>query len=133
MSVGSHTVTVPARFARARTQESTQAGPRRRAIVRAVTFGALSLYGIDRWTTLMRHSPGWRLFALWVLAVGLVALVGPLYRRNVVVAGVLAGGFLLAAFPMAGVPWHWFVHLQIARSADRIGDGLQTLPNVLVP
>ena len=39
----------------------------------------------------------------------------------------------MLAFPIAGLPWHWFRHVRIAVSADRIGTGLQGLAGVLVP
>ncbi len=133
MSAGAHIIQVPARYDRARTRESTEAGPRRRTLVRLATFGALSLYGTDRWMTLMHHSPGWRLFGLCGLATALAGAVPLLRRRSGVAAAALGLVLVLGAFPMAGLRWHWVVHLKIALSADRIGTGLQALPNVLVP
>ncbi len=136
MSAAGHTIQVPARFERVRTRESTQVGHRRRAVTRVITFGALSAYALERWATLMRHAPGWRLFGLLVLAMVLVTVV-PLVRRagaaGRIGGGVLTAGLMLAALPVSGLRWHWVVHLKIARSADRIGEGLQALPNVLVP
>jgi transglutaminase-like putative cysteine protease len=132
MSAGAHTIHVPARFDRARTRESTEASPRR-TVVRLATFGALSLYGTERWTTLMRHSPGWRLIGLCALATALAGVVPLVRRRSGVVAAAVGLALVLAAFPMAGLRWHWVVHLKIAHSADRIGAGLRALPNALVP
>jgi transglutaminase-like putative cysteine protease len=132
VSFGAHTIQVPARYDRARARESTEASPRR-TLVRLATFGALSLYGIGRWMTLMRHSPGWRLVGLCVLATALAGVVPLVRRRSGVAAAAVGLVLVLAAFPMAGLRWHWVVHLKIALSADRIGAGLQALPNVLVP
>jgi hypothetical protein len=133
VSTGAHIIQVPARYDRARTRESTDASPRRRTLVRVATFGALSLYGTGRWMTLMRHPPGWRLVGLCALATALAGAVPLLRRRNGVAAAAVGVVLVLAAFPMAGLRWHWVVHLKIALSADQIGTGLQALPNVLVP
>ena len=81
----------------------------------------------------MRSPPVWRLIGLLVLALALAGIVPLARRRSRVAAGVLGVGLVLAALPMAGLRWHWVVHLKIAAGATRIGDGLQTLPNVLVP
>jgi protein-glutamine gamma-glutamyltransferase len=136
VSAAGHTIQVPARYERVRTRESTEASPRRRTVTRLVSFGALSAYGTERWATLMRHAPGWRLFGVFALAMALAAVV-PLLRRNGtagrIAGGVVAVGLMLAVFPVAGLRWHWVVHLKIAHGADRIGEGLQALPNVLVP
>jgi hypothetical protein len=133
VSAGAHTVYVPARSDRARGREVTEVSPRRRVVVRLTTFGALGLYGTDRWMTLMRDPPVWRLIGLLALAVALAGIVPWVRRRGGVAAGVLGVGLMLAALPMAGLRWHWVVHLKIADSVTRIGDGLQALPNVLVP
>jgi transglutaminase-like putative cysteine protease len=133
MSAGAHTIHVPARSDRARGRDVTDVTPRRRTLVRLTTFGALGLYGIDRWMTLMRNPPVWRLIGLLVLTMALAGLVPVARRRSRVGAGVLGLGLVLSALPMAGLRWHWVVHLKIAVSADRIGNGLQALPNVLVP
>jgi transglutaminase-like putative cysteine protease len=136
VSAAGHTIQVPARYERARTRESTEASLRRRTVTRTITFGALSAYGTERWATLMHHAPGWRLFGLFALAMALVTAV-PLLRRagtaGRIAGGVVAVGLMLAVFPVAGLRWHWVVHLKIAHGADRIGNGLQALPNVLVP
>jgi transglutaminase-like putative cysteine protease len=133
MSAGAHTIHVPARSDRARGRDLTDATPRRRELVRLMTFGALGLYGIDRWMTLMSNPPVLRLIGLLVLAMALAGIVPLARRHGRVAAGVLGVGLVLAALPMAGLRWHWVVHLKIAASATRIGDGLQTLPNVFVP
>jgi transglutaminase-like putative cysteine protease len=133
VSAGAHTIHVPARRDRARRRDVTEASARRRALVRVTTFGALGLYGIGRWMTLMRDPPVWRLIGLLALAVALAGIVPLARRRSRVAAGVLGVGLVLAAPPTAGLRWHWVVHLKIAVGATRIGDGLQSLPNVLVP
>jgi transglutaminase-like putative cysteine protease len=136
MSIGTHpahTIRVPARSDRARGRDVTDASPRRRELVRLTTFGALGLYGIDRWMALVSNPPVLRLIGLLVLAMALAGIVPLARRRSRVAAGVLGLVLVLAALPMAGLRWHWVVHLKIAVSATRIGDGLQTLPNTLVP
>ncbi|MGB8879036.1 MAG: transglutaminase-like domain-containing protein, partial [Solirubrobacteraceae bacterium] len=40
---------------------------------------------------------------------------------------------ILAAFPLAGVPLAWIVHLRVAVTANGIGQGLSALPGILVP
>jgi transglutaminase-like putative cysteine protease len=136
MSIGTHpaqAIHVPSRSDRARGREVTEVSPRRRAVVRLATFGALGLYGTDRWMTLMRNPPVWRLIGVFALALALAGIVPVVRRYNRGAAGVLGVGLILAALPMAGLRWHWVVHLKIADSVTRIGDGLQALPNVLVP
>jgi transglutaminase-like putative cysteine protease len=133
MSAGAHTIHVPARYDRARVRDSSDASPRRRALVRLTTFAALSLYGIERWMTLLRNPPAWRMVGLLGLALALAGGVPLLRRRSRAAAGVVGGLLVVAALPMAGLRWHWVVHLKIAVGADRIGAGLQALPDVLVP
>ncbi len=133
MSAGAHSLPVGARRERRYARAAAQAGPRRRELVRVVTFAALSLYGIERWSTLMRPSPTGRLLGLVALALALAGGVPWLRRRHRVAAAVAGPLLMVAALPMAGLRWHWVVHLKIAVSAARIGDGLQALPNVLVP
>jgi transglutaminase-like putative cysteine protease len=130
MSAAGQTIHVPARFARPRADDAAETSG---ATIRLVSFGALSLYGVQRWGTLMRSPPTWRLLGLFALAIAIAGGVPLLRRYSRVLAVVVLIGLLLAAFPMAGLRWHWVVHLRIAVSADRIGDGLQALPNVLVP
>jgi transglutaminase-like putative cysteine protease len=133
VSVGAHTIHVPARSERARARDVTDASRRRAEVVRLATFAALSLYGTGRWMTLMRDPPAWRLIGVFGLAVALAGVVPRLRRRSRPAAGVATAVLVLAALPMAGLRWHWVVHLKVAVSATRIGDGLQALPNVLVP
>src|SRR5207248_9809328 len=75
----------------------------------------------------------WRLVGLLLLAVALAGAMPLLRRVNVGVA--IAGAILLCllAFPIAGLPWHWFRHLRVTVSADLIGTGLQDLAGALVP
>ncbi|HEX4009998.1 MAG TPA: transglutaminase domain-containing protein [Solirubrobacteraceae bacterium] len=101
--------------------------------LRTVTFAALAGYGVERWSSLVRPAPTWRLVGLLALAVAMAGLVPWLARRSRPVAGAVTFLLVLFAFPVAGLRWHWFTHLRIAVSADRIGNGLQALPNALVP
>jgi transglutaminase-like putative cysteine protease len=132
MSAAAQTIHVPGRFARARTDRDDM-GEAARAVIRVASFGALSLYGVQRWGTLMRNPPTWRLLGLFALGIAVAGGVPLLRRYNRVLAAAVLIGLLLAAFPMAGLRWHWVVHARIAVSAGRIEDGLQALPNVLVP
>ena len=112
--------------------------------IRVLGFAALALYGVDRWSRLMRQPPGWRLLGLAGVAVALVALVPLLGRltagrdRPARLAGrglraVVALAALVAAFPISGLPWQWVVHVRIAVSVRAIGTGLGGLADVLVP
>jgi transglutaminase superfamily protein len=101
--------------------------------IRLITFTALAAYGLVRWATLMRPEPGWRLFGLLALAVALAGGVPLVARVNRAAAIVPSIAILLLAFPVAGLRWHWLKHMSIARTADRIGNGLTLLPNSLVP
>jgi hypothetical protein len=104
-----------------------------RLSVRLATFAALALYGVVRWATLLTPAPGWRLFGLFLLALGLAA-AGPWLRTVNRSAAILAAAVgVLAAFAIAGVPLAWVVHLRIALSARAIGHGLSALPAALVP
>jgi hypothetical protein len=98
-----------------------------------LTFSALALYGVLRWATLITPAPTGRLLGLLVLALVLV-LAGPrLAARHWALglgAGVLA---LLLMFPICGVPMSWIRHARIALIADGIGQGLSSLPAVLLP
>ena len=101
--------------------------------LRTVTFAALAGYGVQRWSTLMSPAPTWRLVGLLALAVAMAGAVPWLASRSRPAAGVVAFLVVLFAFPVSGLRWHWFTHLRIAVSADRIGNGLEALPNALVP
>ena len=117
-----------------------------RPLVRLVAFAALGLYGVIRWGTLMNPAPTWRLIGLLGLAVALAG-VGPvlLERERAVAAqhgraesvsavgAPLAVLAFLAIFPISGVPLGWITHLRVAVTADGIGQGLSTLPGILVP
>jgi transglutaminase-like putative cysteine protease len=122
-----------------RTGASTSAQPR--IWIRALSFSGLSLYGVMRWGRLLHDPPGWRLFGLAALAIGLgvgLPLVRHLTagwpaRAGQILRGLIVTTVLLAGLPTAGLRWHWVWHLQIADSARAIGDGLNSLANVLVP
>ncbi len=132
----------------------TDAGPRRRGVagatdrptIRLAAFGALGLYGVLRWGTLMQPAPTWRLLGLLGLALALAGIAPVLTERERAVAATrggtepvtVTGAWLalvavLAAFPIAGVPLAWTIHLRIAVTANGIGEGLSTLPGILVP
>jgi transglutaminase-like putative cysteine protease len=101
--------------------------------VRLATFAVLAAYGADRWATLERGAPTWRLLGLLALALALVA-GGPIVRRRSrTLAAALAVIAVIALFPLAGVPLAWVVHVRIAVTASAIGEGLSALPGVLVP
>ncbi len=121
-----------------------------RPLVRLIGFAALGLYGVVRWGTLMTPAPTWRLLGLLALAVALAG-VGPVLlereREVAARAGRNGGGrdlisqvgapmalvAILAAFPLAGVPLAWIVHLRVAVTVNGIGQGLSALPGILVP
>jgi len=118
--------------------------------VRVTAFAALALYGVIRWGTLMSPAPTWRLLGLLALAVALAGVAPVLLEREREVAaragqGEGGGGHvstvggpvallaIIAAFPLAGVPLGWIVHLRVAVTANGIGQGLSALPGILVP
>jgi transglutaminase-like putative cysteine protease len=131
----------------------TDAGPSRatsrsgdRPFVRLTAFTALGLYGVLRWGTLMKPAPIWPLLGLLALAVGLAGIGPALLERERAVAA--AGGrgepvsvlgaplallAVLLAFPIAGIPVAWIIHLRVAVTADGISQGLSALPGILVP
>jgi transglutaminase-like putative cysteine protease len=101
--------------------------------IRATTFAALGLYGVLRWSVLLRPAPGGRLLLLLGLAVVLVSVI-PLARRvGSPVALVAALVLVLLALPAAGLPWSVFAHLRVAVATREIGAGLSGLPGSLVP
>ena len=124
--------TVPARYARPE-RATARAAAGDRPWIRVITFAALALYGIERWATLLAPAPTWRLLGVFGLAVALAGAVPLVRRLHALPAGLVAAGLVLAAFPVSGLPWQWFVHHKIAHSANLIGTGLQALPNALVP
>jgi len=101
--------------------------------IRLVTFTALAAYGLGRWATLMEPSSLWRLAGLLAIAVVLAGGIPLVVRRDRVIAALLAFLIPLLTFPVSGVRWHWFVHLRVAATTNRIEDGLTLLPNTLVP
>ncbi|HZE05960.1 MAG TPA: transglutaminase domain-containing protein, partial [Solirubrobacteraceae bacterium] len=117
----------------ARAEPRIGAAVRARPWIRLVTFAALAAYGTERWATMLRPAPGWRLVGLVVLAVVLAGGIPLLARFDRVVATV--AGFLvtLTVFPIAGLRWEWFVQVRVAMSATAIGNGLARLPDVFVP
>jgi protein-glutamine gamma-glutamyltransferase len=117
-----------------------------RPVIRLVAFGALGLYGVVRWGTMMTPAPTWRLLGLLAVAVALAGLAPVLLERErsvaaaqgraetlTVVGGPLALIAILAVFPIAGMPLEWITHLRVSATADGIGQGLSVLPGVLVP
>jgi protein-glutamine gamma-glutamyltransferase len=117
-----------------------------RPLIRLVAFGALGLYGVLRWGTLMNPAPTGRLIGLVAVAVALAGL-GPVMiereragaaRRGATdpltaIGAPLALIAVLAVFPIAGVPLEWTTHLRVSLTADGIGQGLSALPGILVP
>jgi protein-glutamine gamma-glutamyltransferase len=134
VSAGAATVGQAARvLRRPRSDSHRRAVHAERPWVRLITFTALAGYGLVRWATLMHPEPGWRLVGLLALAVALaggVPLVARFSRGAALVPSIV---ILLLAFPAAGLRWHWLRHMSIARTADRIENGLSLLPNALVP
>jgi hypothetical protein len=118
---------------RPRTEARPRAARAERPWVRLVTFAALAGYGLVRWATLVRPEPGWRLLGLLALAVALAGGVPLAARYSRAAAVVPSIVILLLAFPVSGLRWHWLKHMSIARTADRIENGLSLLPNALVP
>jgi transglutaminase-like putative cysteine protease len=133
VSAGASTVTIPPRFQRASRAPRRELTSTGRTVIRLITFAALGLYGILRWARLTASAPTGRLLALLGLAVVLVAAVTVLRRFGPVPAVLAAGLLCLLALPVAGLPWHEFVHVKIAVSARHIGDGLSGLPAAIVP
>ncbi|HEY3728904.1 MAG TPA: transglutaminase-like domain-containing protein [Solirubrobacteraceae bacterium] len=133
MSAGTPTLRVAPRFRRSAPAAAGDLATAGRPWIRVATFGALALYGLVRWATLLHPAPTWRLVGLLLLA--LVAAGGlPLVRRVSLPAAIVAAILLcLIAFPLSGLPWHSFRHVRITVSADLIGTGLQNLAGVLVP
>jgi transglutaminase-like putative cysteine protease len=133
MSAGARSFTVSARPAPRPRAAATSTDPGVRPWIRLVTFAALAGYGVQRWALLLRPAPAWRLLGVFALAVALAGGAPLLRRWHRLLPAVAAFGLTLAAFPVSGLRWQWFIHVRIAVSADRIGRGLTALPNALVP
>ncbi|MFZ0091420.1 MAG: transglutaminase domain-containing protein, partial [Solirubrobacteraceae bacterium] len=133
MSAGASLVTPAERTWNGVRRRDQASASRVRPWVRLTTFTALAGYGLERWGTLLRPAPGWRLVGLLVVAVALAGAIPVALRRSRPAGTTAAAALLLLAFPVAGLRWEWFTHVRIAVSADRIGSGLQALPNALVP
>jgi protein-glutamine gamma-glutamyltransferase len=126
---------------RARRRSRARADVQARPWIRLAGFAALALYGVERWSRLLVVAPSLRLIGLAALAIGLAGGV-PLLRRVLAplpayasrtIAGLVALGLALAAFPVAGLRWHLVWYLKIAVAAQEIGHGLAGLGNILVP
>ncbi len=101
--------------------------------IRVIMFAALGLYGVIRWGTLFDPMPAWRLLGLLGLALLVVVFGRPLARRHWAL-GVAAGVLVfLAMFPICGVPLSWMRHARIELIVNGIGQGLSSLPAVLLP
>jgi hypothetical protein len=101
--------------------------------VRLVTFGALALYSTLKWTTLVSGGVLARSLGLLALALLLAGGRPLLARQSRWLAAVATVVALVMVFPLAGVPFAWVLHLRIAVIANAIGEGLQALPQALIP
>lgn len=101
--------------------------------LRLASLAALGLYGTLRWSTLLEPQVLPRLLGLLALALALAGGRRPLARRSRPLAALATAAALIAAFPIAGVPLAWVIHLRIAVTASAIGQGLTALPQALVP
>jgi transglutaminase-like putative cysteine protease len=128
-----------ARAAAPVSRETARAAAAPRVWLRLTSFGALALYGVLRWATLLDPVPTWRLAGLAAVAVALAG-AGHLLRGISGLQGiggpavaVLALIAAIGALAIAGVPLTWIVHERVAVTARGIGRGLSVLPTVLVP
>ena len=104
-----------------------------RLLVRLLSFAALGVYGVLRWSTLLADGSRGRLFALLglaLLAAGAVSVLSRYSRLACVLVALVPG---VLALTLAGLPWSWIVHVRIAVAARAIGDGLAALPGLIVP
>jgi protein-glutamine gamma-glutamyltransferase len=104
-----------------------------RPVARLVTFAALALYGVLRWSTLEKPAPSTRLFGLLVLAVVLVGVGARLDRRSRPLAIVAAACAFFAMLMICGIPFGWLIHLRIGVISEGIRQGLGALPDALMP
>jgi hypothetical protein len=104
-----------------------------RLTTRLVTFGALALYCTLKWSTLLAGGALARLLGLLALALLLAAGRPLVARRSRLLAALGTALALIAVLPIAGVPLQWVLHLRFAVTANAIGEGLSSLPQVLVP
>jgi protein-glutamine gamma-glutamyltransferase len=101
-----------------------------------VAFAALAAYGTLRWSTMLRHGELGRLLVLVALAVAIalaarsLRVAGRELRWALIVAIVIGA---LAMLPVAGFPLSWLLRLRLAVLVRSVGNGLSTLPGVIVP
>jgi len=71
-----------------RPRRASQAAAVERPLIRLATFGALALYGVLRWGTMLSPAPTWRLLGMLACALLLVALgtIAPARRQVNVIA-----------------------------------------------
>jgi transglutaminase superfamily protein len=133
MSVGTAPVSqVAVVGARGAAGATTRVTPER-PVARLVTFAALALYCLLKWSTLLAGGSLPRLLGLLALALLLAGGRPLVVRHSRLLAAVATVVVLIAALPVAGVPLAWIVHVRIAVTANAIGEGLSSLPQVLVP
>lgn len=113
--------------------QTESARPAERPVIRMITFAALGLYGVLRWSRLMNPAPTGRMLALLALAIVLAACGIALRGRHRVILAAIGVAALWLLFPLSGVPLAWAVHWRVALTANSIGEGLLALPRVLVP
>jgi transglutaminase-like putative cysteine protease len=102
-------------------------------LIRVATYAVLGAYGAARWSTLLAGGTHRRLGGMLGLGVLLVGLRPLIAERSRALAALLTAIVLVAAFPVAGLPLRWVLHLRIAVMANAIGEGLAALPQALVP
>ncbi len=137
----------------ARPRLGPAAGAHERPGVRVMTFAALGIYGALRWGTLTNPSPGLRLTAMVLLA---VAVAGVGAGASAIAERAWYGGWHRVAWmfrgwgrraiallltllsvcvvlALAGIPVSWLIHVRVATIANGVGQGLSSLPGVLLP
>ncbi len=101
--------------------------------IRLATFALLGVYGAARWSTLLAGGTHGRLVGILGFAVLLVGLRPLIAQRSRLLAALITLIVVIAAFPVAGLPLHWVLHLRVAAMANAVSQGLSALPQVLVP